>query len=507
MIPAIEKLQSLINIYQPDAEILLFMTHGYYNGTTTSVNGESKLLSATQLQQYIQMSYTYIGNKLGLRVVPCGLAFARCQQLYPDMTILGTDNKHPNYLGYFLDAVCFYKAIFGKMPENTDIVPDGCKVTSEEMLKLYNAADGQLQLNTISHIMKIGDTYQLDAVLMDTTDANVTWKSLSSSIVSVSSTGLLTAKKAGSTLIIAQSESGLQDICYVTVEEEALYNAGIIFSTESHIVEQKDNLKITPAISTMLADDTITWSSSSKTIASVSSDGTVTANAPGKAVITATDKKAEKSASYTIYVRLTAPKKISIKTVATSSNKATEANVKISWSAVASAKSYVVYRSTSKNGEYTAIGTTTAKSYTDKKITTGKNYYYRVSAANTYSSCESSKSTVYARVIAPTTPTISKTSATTKKIKITWSRKTSATGYIIYRSTNNGKTYKEVARTTSNKVVSYTDKSVTKNKSYRYKIKAYRTLGGSVFYSNTSEAVKVKAAKKATKKSSTTTTQ
>lgn len=176
-------------------------------------------------------------------------------------------------------------------------------------------------------------------------------------------------------------------------------------------------------------------------------------------------------------------------------NKAREANVKITWTAVSHATSYTVYRSTSKNGSYIAIGKTAARSYTDKKIKTSKNYYYRVTASNGYAKCESEKSTVFARVIAPTTPSITKTAANNTRIKITWTRKTSATGYIIYRSSNNGRTYKEVARTTSNKKISYIDKNVKKSKNYCYKIKAYRNLGDKTFYSNYSSPVKIKAVK------------
>lgn len=499
MFPAIEQLKKLINIYQPDAEILLYMTHGFKNGSTTSVNGQDVLLSATQLQQYTQMAYKYIGDKLELRTVPVGVAFSRISQTYPDINLFISDNKHPNYTGFYLAASCFYKAIYGEAPSDITAVPEGCMLDEEMRSRLYAATDGSLTLNTCTHIMKVGQTYQLKADITEK-DETITWKSLKSSVVSVSETGKLTAKKAGNALIIAKSSSGLQDICYITVEDETLYKKGLMFTTSYYQVESGDKIKITPSVSALLEENTIKWSVSGKSVAQVTSDGTVTALAPGKATIKATDKISGKSASYTLYVKLPAPKKISVKTMTTSANKANEANVRINWSAVSHATSYTVYRSSSKNGTYIAIGKTTSRSYTDKKIKTAKNYYYRVTASNGYTYCESEKSTVYARVIAPTTPSINKTAANNTRIKITWTRKTSATGYIIYRSSNNGKTYKEIARTTSNKKLNYIDKNVKKGKNYCYKIRAYRNLGDKTFYSNYSSSVKIKAAKKTTKK-------
>ncbi|MGN0393803.1 MAG: Ig-like domain-containing protein [Coprococcus sp.] len=502
MYTAIEQLKKLINIYQPDAEILLYMTHGYADGTTTSVNGQDILLSASQLQQYTQAAYKYIGDKLELRTIPVGVAFSRISQNYADINLLLSDNKHPNYTGFYLAASCFYKAIFNEVPTDINAIPQNCILDEETRCILYNAADGLLSLDICSHIMKPGQAYQLKADITEK-DEKITWKSLKPSVVSVSDTGELTAKKTGNALIIAQTDSGLQDVCYISVEDETLYDNGLMFSTSYYVVEPGDKIKVTPYVSASLSDNNIKWSLSGKTTASITSDGTVTALAPGRSIIKVSDIISGKSASYTLYVRLSAPKKISAKTITASSNKANEADIKISWSSVNNATSYTIYRSTSKNGTYIAIGNTSSRSYIDKKISTAKSYYYKVTASNSYTYCESEKSSVYARVIAPTTPVITKTAATNTRISIRWTRKTSASGYIIYRSTNNGKTYKEVARITSNTKITYIDRNVKTGKSYCYKIKSYRNLGDKTYNSNYSPYIKIKAEKKSTKKTST----
>lgn len=60
--------------------------------------------------------------------------------------------------------------------------------------------------------------------------------------------------------------------------------------------------------------------------------------------------------------------------------------VVLKWAKVSNVKSYVVYRSTSKNGTYKKIGTTTSGSYTDKTVKKNKTYYYKIVPVAKYSS-------------------------------------------------------------------------------------------------------------------------
>lgn len=69
--------------------------------------------------------------------------------------------------------------------------------------------------------------------------------------------------------------------------------------------------------------------------------------------------------------------------------------IKLSWMQVSGAEKYVVYRATSKDGKYTKITTTTKLSYTNKSLTSGKTYYYKVKAIDAdNSSANSAYSTV-----------------------------------------------------------------------------------------------------------------
>ncbi|KMY42847.1 hypothetical protein AC622_00055 [Bacillus sp. FJAT-27916] len=54
--------------------------------------------------------------------------------------------------------------------------------------------------------------------------------------------------------------------------------------------------------------------------------------------------------------------------------------IKISWGSVSGANEYRVYRSSSKNGDYKVVKSTTDKSYTDKSVKKRVTYYYKIAA-------------------------------------------------------------------------------------------------------------------------------
>ena len=66
--------------------------------------------------------------------------------------------------------------------------------------------------------------------------------------------------------------------------------------------------------------------------------------------------------------------------------------------------------------------------------------------------------------------TTTKTSAT-----ISWSKVSGASGYEIYRSTSKTGTYKKVATVKSGSKVTYKDTGLSKNKTYYYKVRAYKS--------------------------------
>ena len=80
-----------------------------------------------------------------------------------------------------------------------------------------------ITLNTSSASLKVGDTKQLSATVSpsNATDKSVSWSSSNSSVASVNSSGLVTAKGVGTATITcrANDECGVQTTCNVTVAE------------------------------------------------------------------------------------------------------------------------------------------------------------------------------------------------------------------------------------------------------------------------------------------------
>jgi endoglucanase len=69
------------------------------------------------------------------------------------------------------------------------------------------------------------------------------------------------------------------------------------------------------------------------------------------------------------------------------------------------------------------------------------------------------------------------TASSTTSLKISWSKVSGATGYQIYRATSKTDTYTKIGSTTS---LNYTDTSLSINKTYYYKVRAYtKTQKGS----------------------------
>ena len=181
-------------------------------------------------------------------------------------------------------------------------------------------------------------------------------------------------------------------------------------------------------------------------------------------------------------------------TIKTSSNSYN--SNKITWSKLNNADGYEIYRSTSKSGTYKSIKSITngsTVSYTDKSLATGTTYYYKVRAYRTVDKKKvySSYSSIASAKPVLKTPSVKLTSGS-KKATIKWEKISGASGYEVYRATSKSGKYSKIKTITKNSTVSYVNSSLTKNKTYYYKVRAYRTVNGKKIYSSYSVAKSVK---------------
>ena len=154
----------------------------------------------------------------------------------------------------------------------------------------------------------------------------------------------------------------------------------------------------------------------------------------------------------------------------------------IKWTAVAGASQYEVYRSGSKNGTYTLLGSTTNLNYTDSKANAGYIYYYKVKAVNA-NSIKSDYSATVAATCHCARPVVKPDYLiSTGKPYIKWAAVAGASKYYVYRSGSSNGTYEYVGTTTA---TNYTDNKANAGYTYYYKVKAVSKVssGANSYYS------------------------
>lgn len=166
--------------------------------------------------------------------------------------------------------------------------------------------------------------------------------------------------------------------------------------------------------------------------------------------------------------------------------------IRVTWNKVFGANGYRVYRSTSKNGKYTSIGSTaknSAVTFLDKKAVTGTTYYYKVRAYRnvngkkvygSYSIAVKGKAVLSA-------PSLS-VGSTSKTAVLEWSRVKAADGYQVYASASKNGKYTRIKTT---KGTGMTEEKLATGKTRYYKVRAYRKVNGKTVYGSFSKVKKV----------------
>lgn len=168
-----------------------------------------------------------------------------------------------------------------------------------------------VSLNKSTLSLKVGESSTLRATISpsDATDKGVIWTSNRTSVATVSSSGVVTGKAAGTAVItVRTNDGGKTSTCNVTVtsnpEPGGEINVSQISISPSSATlavggTRQFSVTITPANAT---NQEVSWSSSNSSVASVNSDGLVTAKAEGQATITVTSKDGGFSSRATVTV-------------------------------------------------------------------------------------------------------------------------------------------------------------------------------------------------------------
>ena len=146
---------------------------------------------------------------------------------------------------------------------------------------------------------------------------------------------------------------------------------------------------------------------------------------------------------------------------------------------------YEVYRSTDKK-KWTKFNSNDASSYESRGLTYGKTYYYRVKACNS-AGCSNAYSNIVSKKVIPDKVTGVKVSGSTNNLKVSWD-KVSTTGYEVYM---NGK---KITTIKKNGTLSFNKKKLKANTTYKFKVRAYKTVGKKKIYGPFSSTITSKTA-------------
>lgn len=171
--------------------------------------------------------------------------------------------------------------------------------------------------------------------------------------------------------------------------------------------------------------------------------------------------------------------------------------ITVSWGNVSGETKYELHISTSKNGTYSKAAVLNADktSYTRTKLSNGKTYYFKVRTYRTVNgkNVYSSFSDIKAGTTSTAVPVISSVSSGNGRLTVKWGNVSGETRYELYMASSASGKYSKIAALNAD-TCSYTKTGLTAGKTYYFKVRTCRSVGGTNVYSAYS---KVKSGKTA----------
>ncbi|MDD2376114.1 MAG: Ig-like domain-containing protein [Clostridia bacterium] len=221
--------------------------------------------------------------------------------------------------------------------------------------------------------LNVGETSSASATVYpsNASNKNVNWSSNSSSVATVSSNGTITGVSQGTAVITVESASGeYTDTCVVTVTPNVIAVTGITVTPETMNLNVGETSSASATVYPSNASNkNVNWSSNSSSIATVSSNGTITGVSQGTAIITVESASGEYTDTCVVtvtpnFIAVTGitvtPETMNLNVGETSSASATVSpsnanNVLVNWSSNSSSIATV-----SSNGTITGVSQGTA---------------------------------------------------------------------------------------------------------------------------------------------------
>ncbi|MCR5332838.1 MAG: Ig-like domain-containing protein [Bacilli bacterium] len=252
---------------------------------------------------------------------------------------------------------------------------------------------GTITLNKNKIALKTGSSETLTATVSD--GSTVTWSSSNTTVASVNQSGKVTANSKGSATITASAtidDTTITATCAVTVTDPDATVSSVSVSPSSTSLDVYNNKTVTLSATvngSYNPPQSVTWSTSNNTLATVDTDGVVTALKEGNVTITATSVyDSTKSGSATISISDSTPKLTSIivqnpKTTYNAGDSFVKPTVIATYDG---STSHAVDGATFSGYSMVTSGEQTVNvSYTENGITETTSYQITVNAADSYS--------------------------------------------------------------------------------------------------------------------------
>ena len=162
-------------------------------------------------------------------------------------------------------------------------------------------------LDQTSATVEVNQSFTLKATVnpADATDKTVSWSSSHASVATVDQEGKVQTLKIGTAIITAKA-GGKEATCTVTVKTKVIPVESVTLDQTSLEMNKGASVTLVATVNPSNATDkTVTWSSSNANVASVDSEGKVTAVSAGSATITANASGKEATCAVTVVVPVT----------------------------------------------------------------------------------------------------------------------------------------------------------------------------------------------------------
>lgn len=156
--------------------------------------------------------------------------------------------------------------------------------------------------------------------------------------------------------------------------------------------------------------------------------------------------------------------------------------VTMSWDKVANATGYRVYKYNTSTKKWQGVANTKNTSYTFTKLNSGTAYSFTVRAYTTENGKDylSPKYTTFKTATNPANITKASFKSSANSVKMSWSKVSGATGYRVYQYNTSTNKWKAVANISG---ASYTFKNLKAGTTYKFTVRAYKTLDGQTYLS------------------------